>query len=164
MDGEPSNRDVIDKQNRYSEAKARDSNLNLFVPEAFVRGIRHIGYKNGGHGVAAVDPTPIAQMMPVTLLTEQLMALRLAHRPLTCRGAANHRPAAGLFRDRICRLARSETRIDVLVRIPCGYVEALLPQLAFSSRDEDDADDDLLADDSRNAPPKLNHMKKNIRF
>jgi hypothetical protein len=52
----------------------------------------------------------------------------------------------------------------VLVRIPCGYVEALLPQLAFSSRDEDDADDDLLADDSRNAPPKLNHMKKNIRF
>ncbi|MBZ9763340.1 ATP-binding protein [Mesorhizobium sp. CA8] len=46
MDGALRTRKVISEQRRYCEAKARDRNLNLFVPEAFIRGIRHIGYKS----------------------------------------------------------------------------------------------------------------------
>lgn len=37
---------VLAEQQLYCKAKTRDRSLNLFVPEAFIRGIRHIGYKS----------------------------------------------------------------------------------------------------------------------
>ncbi|RVC70816.1 hypothetical protein EN745_27215 [Mesorhizobium sp. M4A.F.Ca.ET.022.05.2.1] len=52
MDGGPRTREVIAEQQCYSEAKARDQNLNLFVPEAFIRGIWHIGYKSNLEALA----------------------------------------------------------------------------------------------------------------
>lgn len=52
MDGGLRTRKVIAAQQRYTEAKARDQNLNLFVPEAFIRGIRHIGYKSNLEALA----------------------------------------------------------------------------------------------------------------
>jgi hypothetical protein len=52
MNGGPRTRKIFAEQQRYIEVKARDQNLNLFVPEAFIRGIRHIGYKSNLEAVA----------------------------------------------------------------------------------------------------------------
>lgn len=54
MDAELGSGSAIDKQMRYIEAKSRDNNLNLFVPEAFVRGIRHIGYKSNLEAISEI--------------------------------------------------------------------------------------------------------------
>ncbi len=52
MDSKPRTRRVIAEQQRYARGKAQDRNLNLFVPEAFVHGIRHIGYKSNLESIA----------------------------------------------------------------------------------------------------------------
>lgn len=52
MDSKQTTRKVIAEQQGYTRVKASDRNLNLFVPEAFVRGIRHIGYKSNLEAIA----------------------------------------------------------------------------------------------------------------
>ncbi|REG53308.1 ATP-binding protein (plasmid) [Paracoccus versutus] len=80
MDGGDRTRKIIAAQQRYTEVKARDQTLSLFVPEAFIRGIRHIGYKSNLEALAElVDNSIQAYSERIDLLFN--FADRSASRP-----------------------------------------------------------------------------------
>ena len=60
---------VLSAQRKYADAKHRQSQIGLTIPEAFVRGIRHIGYRSNVDAIAElVDNSIQAYSLRVDLL------------------------------------------------------------------------------------------------